>query len=297
MDEKLKKRGGDRKDGYLVRDLDVLHVFMPFLMPNRADNEAFIRELIDITAIQAYIDKKNGENPQYRYTLMHVILAALGRTVAERPLMNRFIAGYRLYDRKKISFSFVAKKQFSDDGSESLVVMDYDKDSELSAIDVIHDTVCSRVNAVRHEGADDVISGPMTVLAKLPRPVLKFVMWVLRTLDYYGKAPDDLTKGDPDYTSVFVTNLGSIGLNAGYHHLANWGTNSVFVVIGEKHKHPYYDDAGNVTMKDALELGITLDERIGDGYYFARTIRLLKHYLAHPELLDHPAKEDLKLEY
>jgi hypothetical protein len=110
MEEKTKRRRGDRVDATLVRDLDSMHVFLPIMLPNRADNEAFIQELIDMSAVEAYVERKNAENPQYKYTFFHVILAALSRTIDMRPRMNRFIIGNRYYDRRHISFSLIAKK-------------------------------------------------------------------------------------------------------------------------------------------------------------------------------------------
>ena len=106
--------------------------------------------------------------------------------------------------------------------------------------------------------------------------------------------PDFLIKEDPNQASVFITNLGSIGLHAGYHHLTNWGTNSIFVVIGEKHMAPFYQEDGSVEMREVIDLGVTLDERIADGYYYSKTIKLLKHLLTHPELLDQKSNEEVE---
>ena len=101
-------------------------------------------------------------------------------------------------------------------------------------------------------------------------------------------------KTDPNYSSIFMNNLGSIQLNAAYHHLNNWGTNSLFVVIGEKFQAPEYDENGFKGMREKLKLGITLDERIADGYYYSRAIRLAKHLMEHPELLEKPASEPVE---
>lgn len=284
-----KRRFGDRRDGRWLRNEDPLHAFVPYLLPNRADAEAFISEQIDLTNILNYLEKKNAANPQYKYTLFHVICAAMVKTITLRPKMNRFIAGRRIYQRNDISLSFVAKKQFTDNGEEGLLFLKFDEDT---TIDSLHDRIWAEVSQVR-KGKTDNSTDVMGVLAKLPRRILAIIMGILRMLDYYGKVPYDLIKEDPNYSTVMLSNLGSIKLNAGYHHLNNWGNNSIFVVIGEKHKTPDYDDAGNVTMRDCLNLGITLDERIADGYYYSKTIKLLKHLLQNPELLELPAKEEV----
>ena len=134
----------------------------------------------------------------------------------------------------------------------------------------------------------------MAMLLKLPRFVLRLVMKILFFLDYRGIVPYSLVKTDPNYSSIFINNLGSIKLNAAYHHLNNWGTNSLFVVIGKKFQAPVFDETGFQGMREMLKLGITLDERIADGYYYSRAIQLAKHLLEHPELLEKPASEPVE---
>ena len=136
----------------------------------------------------------------------------------------------------------------------------------------------------------------MDTLTKLPRFILRFIMWILHKLDFYGRVPDFLIKEDPNYATVFISNLGSIGLKAGYHHLCNWGTNSIFVVLGEKKLTPVYDNEGNMEMKETMDIGLTLDERIADGYYYSKTVKLVKYLLHNPELLETPAGEEVDYE-
>ena len=297
MKQETKRRRGDRRDATLVRGLDSMHAFFPLMMPNRADNEAFIQEMVDISAMEAYLAKKNAAGPEHKYTIFHVILAALSRTIQMRPLMNRFIIGGKYYDRKHISYSLIAKKAFSDTGAESIVILKYDPDSEKPAIDVLHDKLCDFVYAIRTHDTTDNTTDILDTFAKGPQWFRQLIMNVLRSLDAHGNMPKEIAVEDPYNSTVFISNLGSIKLNAGYHHLSNWGTNSVFVVVGEKHMQPFYAADGSVSVKPALNLGITLDERIGDGYYFSKTIHLLKKLLAEPELLDIPAKEALNIEY
>ena len=146
----------------------------------------------------------------------------------------------------------------------------------------------AEINECRSDKLDNSTAG-MEMFTKLPRWLMRIVMWGLHRLDFYGRVPYDLIKADPNYASVFITNLGSIKLNAAYHHLSNWGTNSVFVIIGEKGRKPVFHEDGTFEMHSMLSVGITLDERIADGYYYAQTIRLVKKLIECPELLDLPA--------
>lgn len=297
MEKTAKRRRGDRRDATLVRDLDSMHVFMPIMMPSRADNEAFIQELVDLSAVEAYLEKKNAQDPKYKYTFFQVILAALARTIEMRPRMNRFIIGDRYFDRDDITFSFIVKKEFSDHSDEAVMILKYDPTSEKAAIDMIHDKICDFVYSVRSSNQKDGTTDILDTLAKAPMWLRRLIISLLRSLDEHGHMPKDLAREDPYNSTVFISNLGSIKLNAGYHHLSNWSTNSVFVVVGEKHMQPFYAADGTVTVKPALNLGLTLDERIADGYYYSKTVHLLKKFLAEPELLDIPSKEELTIAY
>ena len=297
IEKTAKRRRGDRRDATLVRDLDSMHVFMPIIMPSRADNEAFIQELVDLSAVEAYLEKKNAQDPKYKYTFFQVILAALARTIEMRPRMNRFIIGDRYFDRDDITFSFIVKKEFSDHSDEAVMILKYDPTSEKPAIDMIHDKICDFVYSVRSSNQKDGTTDILDTLAKAPMWLRRLIISLLRSLDEHGHMPKDLAREDPYNSTVFISNLGSIKLNAGYHHLSNWSTNSVFVVVGEKHMQPFYAADGTVTVKPALNLGLTLDERIADGYYYSKTVHLLKKFLAEPELLDIPSKEELTIAY
>ncbi len=287
-----KKKWGDRRDGVRVRGLDAMHVFMPYLLPNRTDNEAFIQEAVDLTAVNAFLARKNADNPDYKYTIFHVVTAALAKTIYQRPKLNRFIQGHRLYQRNEILLAFVAKRIFSDDGDEALLLINCD---ENTTVDTLHDTICQRVSRSRKEGSVDDTTKIMNALSGLPRFVLRLLVRLLNFLEYHDMLPAFLRYADPYHSSVFISNLGSIRLNAAYHHLANWGTNSLFVVVGEKYEKTVQKEDGTTETTEMLPLGITLDERIADGYYYAKSIKLLKHLLAHPELLEAPC--DAIVEY
>ena len=285
------KRMGDRFDATLVRDIDPMHWFMPYLYPNRADNEAFIQEVFDLTNLEAFLEKKNENlDKAHRYTIFHAVCAAIVKTFTLRPRMNRFIKGCRLYQRDDLSLGFVVKKQFRDDAGEGLAFIKFPPET---TIDSLHGRIMQEIFECRREDAVDNSTKGMEKFTHLPRWLMRIAMFILHRLDFYGKVPYDLIKADPNYASVFLTNLGSIKLNAGYHHLSNWGTTSVFVVIGEKARKPVFHEDGTFEMRTMLDVGITLDERIADGYYYAKTVRLLKKLIENPELLDRPANEEV----
>ena len=287
--EKTKKRRGDRRDGTWLRDVDALHVIMPYLYPNKADNEAFIMEDIPLAPIEEYLAARNANlaEGEEEYKLFHVLVAAFVKTMTLRPKMNRFIKGGKMFQRNSLSVAFVVKKKFSDSGAEALAFKEFD---ENTTIEDVRRIISEEINECRSEKADNS-TDKMDGLKKLPRFILSFVMWLLHRLDECGRVPYSLIKTDPNHASCFITNLGSIGLKAGYHHLSNWGTNSLFVVLGKKKKVPAFHEDGSYTMQDIIPIGLTLDERIADGYYYSKTVKLLKYLLANPELLETAAKE------
>ena len=156
------------------------------------------------------------------------------------------------------------------------------------------DEIFRQVSLCKSADEKDQSTAAMDVIQKIPRGILKVVGAIARSLDRHGRMPASIIATDPYYSSVVLSNLGSIRLHAGYHHLTNWGTTSVFCIIGEIKKRPFYDDDGNVTMRESVDLGLTIDERIADGYYYSKTIRLLRKLLEEPELLDGQLKEEVE---
>lgn len=286
----LSKRLGDRKDGKLLRDIDGMHFIVPLLYPNRCDNEAFISEQIDLTAIDAYLEKKNASNPEYKYNLFQLIVTAMLKTIQLRPKMNYFIANKNLYSRNEISASFVVKKQFADHGGEALAFIHA---KENFTLEDVHSEIYRQVSFCRSDKKDSSTAS-MDIFNKMPRFVSKSIVAFIRFLDRHGWVPKSLIATDPYYSSVVLTNLGSVKMHSGYHHLTNWGTNSVFLAIGEIKKRPYFDDEGHVTMKNSVDLVLTIDERIADGYYYSKTVRLLRKLLENPELLETPLNEEVE---
>lgn len=284
------KKIGDRKDGVKLRNIHAMHVVMPLMYPNRCDNEAFISDRIDLTNINAYLEKKNAENPEYAYNLFQVIVTAVLKTMTLRPKMNRFIANNTMYMHKELSASFTVKKIFSDDGAEALAQV---RTKGTETIDDIHNEIFRQVSFCRSEKLDPGTES-LNSVAKLPGFLTRFVGSVARWLDRHGWMPKSVTEGDPFYGSVYLSNLGSIKLGAGYHHLTNWGTCSVFCTIGAIKKRPFYNDDGTMQIKDCVDLGLTIDERIADGYYYSRTVQLLKTLLENPELLEKPLNEEVE---
>ena len=292
--EKQPRKRGDRRDGVWVKDAPGLNVIMSHLYPNRTDCEVFLQQEIDVTELLKFIDSKNGPDAPLKTTIFHCFVAMVARTLNERPLLNRFVQGRRIYQRDEITISFVAKRRFADHSEEAL--MQYVAKGSDTLAD-ISKFIVGEVHEMRKETHASGIDNVISQFGRMPRLLLMFAIRVVRWMDFWGVVPKALSDGDSNCASVLLSNLGSIKCPSVYHHLNNYGTTSVLMTIGTIHKAPRFMPDGSIQVRDVVDLGATLDERIADGFYFARSLKLIHHICAHPELLDRPLEEDSNYEF
>lgn len=283
---------GDRRDGKLLQDIDSMHFICPIIYPKRCDNEAFISEIIDLTNIDKYLKKKN-KDVDFQYTTFQIMVTAVLKMLYLRPKMNYFIQNSNLYERYEKTASFVVKKQFEDKGKEGLAFIHSDPNDN---IDSIHDKM-RKIITEQRSGGSDKSTDFMDIFKKMPRFFSKFLIHIVMLLDKKGLCPAPLVATDPYYSSVVLTNLGSIKMHAGYHHLTNWGTNSLFVAVGESKKRPIEDKNGKYILKNSIDIGLTIDERIADGYYYSKSVKLLRYLLENPKELEKPLNEEVDYDY
>lgn len=289
------RKWGDRRDGRWVKDVPGLQTVMAYILPKRTDCEVYLSDQIDVTELANYIEKKNAEHPDYKTTIFHSVIFAVGKMIHERPKMNRFIQGFRMYERDEISLSFVCKRRFRDNADEALMVFVPTEEDTLTTLSkkIAGDVKETRKSESSTGGIDSVIDW----FASLPRFILIPAFRIIRWLDFWGKNPKILTDGDPNYTTVLLSNLGSIRCPSVYHHLNNYGTNSIMITIGELHKEERVMPDGTKELRDILPVGATLDERIADGFYFAKSLKLLKYIASNPEILDEPMGKSSGFDY
>lgn len=272
---------GDRCDGVRLRNLPSFHKMFPYLMRTRTESAIYHHQRLRIGRTLAWLDKVNADQEK-KTSLFHVVLAAAVRTLALRPEANRFVAGCRIYQRRTIDLSFVVKRDLSEEATETTIKISFDP---RAAIAEVVDRVRSVVKATKqsHTSRDEAASG---IVTRLPRSLIRLATWSVRTLDYFGLLPASFIKGDALYTSVFLANLGSIGGDAVFHHLYEWGNAPFFITVGRRKKEPVLNESGEIKLEDVMDLKISLDERITDGVYFQGTINLLTDLIENPEKLE-----------
>lgn len=289
-----KKVRGDRKDGWIIKDLSSFTKLVPHIMTSRNASAIYFKEKMDVTRFVEYVKSKNEELPQNpqktshgdvdKITYFNVFIAALVRLLTVKPHMNRFIAGRKYYQRKKIEVAFVVKKDLTEEGEETIIKKSFQRDENLWNIVSKLQKEIKTVKTEKTAEADDVIN----LFASLPGPLVNIAMKFLNFLDSIGRYPEDIRKDDPMHSSIFITNLGSIGVrNVPYHHLFDWGTNSLFVCLGEIYKDRIYSpESGKYKEKYLVEISTTIDERISDGFYFINAMNKFKEILNNPEKLE-----------
>ena len=269
-----------RPDAEPVASVHPLRRIMPFLMPSRNGAFVLFEQEVAIEAAQRFLARVNETRPaDARVTLFHLVLRAIGIALAEFPRLNRFVAGHRLYQRRGIWLAFSAKRRLDRDSPVFTGKVEFDPAEPLVA-------TVERVRAAVGEGRSDRetrTDREVALFLRLPAPVLRLGVRVMRRLDAWGWLPASYGAGDPLYASVFVANLGSVGLDAAYHHLFEYGTIPIFVTIGRIRRMPVVLADGSVGSRETMALRWTYDERIEDGFYAARALERLQALLEAPD--------------
>ena len=272
-----------RKDAKLIKPKDTIQAIVPFIMPKRCDAEVSSRYDIDITELVKFVDKQNEKDLGYKMTYFHALSSCFAKTVFNRPALNRFVKNKRLYERNKITFAFIAKDKLSDKGEERIICIDIDpKDNVMT----YSKKVAVDVFKVRKEGSNEM-DGILSFFTSLPKWLLSIIVRIVMFMDNHGISPKSLTEGDTNYATILLSNLGSIKTNSVYHHLNEYGTNSVVITIGT-----IREEKG----KKKVDITATLDERIADGFYFAKSIQLAEYIAKNPELLMEDFSKKVEIE-
>jgi len=278
-----------RPDATAVASVHPVRRIMPFLIPTKNGGFVLFEQQVPVAAARAFLAKVNADRPPERaVTLFHLVLRAIGLALTEFPRLNRFIAGSRLYERRGIWLSFSGKQRMERDAPLYTSKLLFDPNEPL-------DAMVDRIGALVGEGRsgrESATDREIKAFLRLPGPVLRAGVRIVRRLDAWGLLPGSFSKGDPLYASVFIANLGSVGLDAAYHHLYEYGTIPIFVTIGRLHRVPFVQPDGSVTSREVVALRYTYDERVEDGFYAARALERLQALLEHPDAL-RPGRSDV----
>ena len=277
---------GDRYDGWRVRNVDAVFSVIPYFLRTRMDAQNFFEEKIDIDHIEAFIKEHKEDIPDL--SIMHVVMAALVRLISQRPHLNRFVIWNKIFARNHVNFSIAVKRTLSDNGEETLIKPYFMPEDTLQEIVRKTRLEQEKNQKVGQQNSSDMIS---KILGLLPEFLLRFVVFTLLHLDKVGLMPKFINKASPWHCSIFLTNIGSIGVESIYHHLYEFGTCSMFCAMGKKSRRHSINNNGDINSHKSIQLKFVLDERICDGFYYASSMRMLNKILSNPSVLLLPPEQ------
>jgi hypothetical protein len=278
------KRTGDRKDGRLIRSLPAFSKFIPFIMPERNDALINYEETFEISSVEKALRRLRVEG--YKgIGLLHFFIAAYIRGVALLPGLNRFIAGRRIYAHHNIEVVMAVKRSLTLDATETTIKIPFQPTDTI--FDVYH-KMNEKIEEIKANNGNNNTEDVAEALCKAPRFLLRFAIWILKVLDYFGWLPTSLTDASPFHGSMIITDMGSLGIGPVYHHIYNFGTLPAFLAFGTKRTAYELNRQGEVEKRKYIDFKAVLDDRIVDGHYYAQFLRAYKYPFAHPEIVESP---------
>ena len=288
-DGKYHPTWGDRKDGRRLRTLPPMDQITSFFQVERTSCSNFFEESFEITHTERYIRQKRREGLT-DFGINHVLLAAYVRGVAKYPQLNRFVSGQKVYSRgEDIQYCMVVKKEMRLDAPDTAIKVHLHPSD--TAEDVYHKLKAAVTSVKATQELDSSLDSLMMSLNLLPSILLKFIVWLLKLLDYFGLLPKALLEISPFHGTLFFTSVGSLGIRPVYHHLYNFGNLPVFGAFGMKRRVVESLEDGTIYQKKYVDMKFTLDERICDGFTYATFFKYYRRLVTHPELLDQPPEE------
>ena len=281
---------GHRSDGRKLKTVPPFFRVIPCVMLERNDAQVYFKQDIKLKELDEYIDRKAKEGIKLSY--MNIIYAAIVRIITERPYLNRFAMNGSLYARNQIFVSLAIKKSFADEGQETTIKLPFTGTENIFEIKEKLDNAIEKNKDYSTSNNTDALAKTFSIV---PNGFIRAAFKLLKFLDKHGAVPKAIISASPFHTSVFLTNVGSLGIDSIYHHLYNFGTTSLFFAMGKKKKSYIYDD-DEMHEEKCITIAFVGDERICDGYYYSTSFKQLSKYLKKPELLEQPGvvKEDIK---
>lgn len=287
MNNKRKRRLGDRKEGRKLRTLDPIKRAMPYIMPKRSDSQNFFTEKLDIAEAEKFC-REQIKAGRKNFSLLHVIIAAYIRVVSQRPAINRFVSGQTIYARNNIEVLMTIKKKMTLESEDACIKVVFEP---TDTVYDVYDKFNKIVEENKGDGEGNATEDFAKILNYIPRFLLRFVIWFIKTIDYYGILPKFILDLSPFHGSMIITSMGSLGIRPIYHHIYDFGNLPVFVAYGAKQRGVKMNDDGEVVRYRYIEMKVTTDERICDGYYYASAFKMMKRIFENPSVLEYPPEQ------
>ena len=283
-EKKRKRRLGDRRDGRKIRTLPPMQYVAVSIMHKRHDAQNYFKTAIDYSYIEEYIRKKREEGLT-GFGFMHVIVAAYVRITAQKPAINRYIAGWKIFARNEIVLSMMVKKEMKANAQASAIKVRF---QPTDTAQDVYRKMEEAINIARQEGDANTFDNVARVVNYMPSIILRGFVAFMQFLDFFGIMPKIVNEASPFHASVFISNLGSLGIPPIYHHLYNFGNVPVFITFGAKRRELQLNPDGSASPHTMIDYTVVTDERIADGHYLATAFKGLDRFFRNPEKLDNP---------
>ncbi len=284
MPEKRKRRLGDRHDAHKVRTLPPMQYVAVSVMKKRNDAQNFFQSSIDWACVEDYIHQKR-ENGMPGFGFMHLLVAAYVRTVSQKPAINRYISGLKIFARHEIVLSMMVKKELKLNAQETAIKVRF---SPSDTAEDVYRKMEAEIEKACQAGDTTALDSTARIVNHLPALLLRGFVSLMQLFDFFGIMPKAIEEASPFHASVFVSNLGSLGIPPIYHHLYVFGNTPVFITFGMKRKELALSDDGTVHEQTKIDYTVVTDERITDGHYLASAFKMLEKIIKTPEKLDTP---------
>lgn len=280
---KRKRRLGDRREGRRLRTIQPVLQLMPYVMPKRCDALNTFYDRLEVSRVDDLCRRKVRDG-KVHFSALHVLLAAYLRTISQRPGINRFVSGQKIFARNEIVFVMTVKKELALNAPETLIKVKFNPADTLDEVyEKFNATAQAAIASMDHPTEfDNLCRG----LSRLPGLLLRFIMWILRVLDYIGHLPKAFLDVSPFHGSMIITSMGSLGIKPIYHHIYDFGNLPVFISYGTKSVCYEYDRKGVLNRRKYMDIKVVTDERICDGHYYASAFKYYKKLIEHPDLLE-----------
>jgi len=269
--EQRKRRFGDRSEGRRLRTINPIDRISPYIMKTRNASSNLLSDTVDIDVMEKYIHGKRQQGLD-DFGVLHVLLAAYVRTVSQKPFINRFISGQKVFARNNIQAMITVKKEMTASSPDTVIKVIFPREATAEQIYSILNSEIQK-NKQQESSFDDTAK----ILNYIPGLLLKFVVWLLNLLDV-----------SPFHGSIYITSMGSLGIPPIFHHLYDFGNVPVFCSFGAKKKRYELQGDGSVVERKYIDYCFVTDERICDGFSYASALKHIRNILRNPSVLDEP---------
>ena len=278
-----------RPDGRAIKNLEPMQKIMPYIMKTRTDSMNMYQDTFACEAMDAYIKEKEAEGIKMGY--MHILIAAMVRLLATRPQLNRFVMNGRIYARKKIWVSFVVHPTLEDASTGTTIKLCFEgTENILEVAEKVNEAIRRETKDRKGENGTDELA---RVLTRVPNWVIKLAVNTLMWMDRHNIMPKKVIELSPFHTSIFITNLKSLGISHIYHHVYEFGTTGLFMAMGKEKTIPVITSK-EIVQEKHMSFGLVSDERFCDGLYFALSLRQLRKLIRNPKMLEEPLAEKVE---